>query len=1284
MVIFLFSVEESTFAQNISSSQPIILPQSPATSFTVLDGQSSTIKSAVSVTLNDGVTFKKYADVLVEIGSVDPVEVESNLNWTWSRTYNANGTVVAENKAYFDLTGRPTQQQYRNISSSQILATQTIYDAASRPVLSTLPAPINSSTFVFKDKFVLNASNLSYNYKNFDRYANGSNILDKTHSPDVISGKSTPGTLGWYYSSNNTLEPMQASTDYPYSRQLFTFDGSEIPIKSGFPGDEYRVGKNHEMAVYTAPVINELSHYLQVRNKFFPTNEVGSAPLSLLKKATITITKDGNDTEAISIGNTDGQILLSALIGTEHTVNNTVQIKNGAATILPSDTGFHYFNLPVATTVNISGGSWQLYKMSEGGQLVAFTSGQSLAKGYYRLQATSTTAVNLTYSYGIGVISYNFYNQLGQLVATVAPEGVKKLLGAGINNFSNKTQIPFITLYEYDMQGRLVSVKEPDAAGKTEFVYRRDGNIRFSQNAQQRVANKFSYTNYDPLGRPIESGEYSPVGTSGIIFNSSAMKNLIENVSGNGGLNNGIKYDVVKTSYDIMDISHALPGYGQNAYMLRGAVTFTERYSVIDNAPSSTNLVSRTWYNYDGMGRVIWVITYLHGLGYQTTDYTYDELNNITKIIYQKNNAAECFVHYYDYDADNRLSAVYTNTVDNTASRLLQAKYYYYLHGPLKRVELANNLQGIDYTYTADGKLKAINHANQAADPGKDGISNAFAPDVFGMNVEYHPNDYVRSGSNIASIQNASYPANYNGNINGISWFSKKPASVTGLDAVVMNAYKYDARNQLSNNGWGTPNFSTNTYAETANLNKEFDLSYDGNGNILTLKRNNSTGTAAANFTYSYGANTNKLASVNGYATYGYNAIGQLTSEVKTDRSFYLDYDVNGKVTKIYGDAAKTQLKFSFVYNEVGQRIKKQDHSNNAITWYVYDGSGQLAAIYDNLDGGVTKLKEQAVYAGSKVGTFFKQANNYQYPLSDHLGNVRAVINRNKLSSGNADVVFYADYYPFGTVLRSGGTGWRYGYQGEYAEKDGETGWNNFELRNYDAAIGRWLSTDPYGQYASPYVGMGNNPVSFIDPDGGKDGVFTWLSGLFGGGERIKSEPRQISWKNYNGDSQVILLDEAIVNSYYGGSIRAFRPDVWDQWADGKDFISKFSYKMIDPFVVYSTSFFGNPRHIGGEGANRNELTSAGIDVITSFMPAEKILQSEVKAFKLLNASEFNTLMKGSGLTAATSGGMVIRSYNYNVKEVHMLKSGYKVMDKVISGVKYTKDSYGILKDQED
>ena len=67
--------------------------------------------------------------------------------------------------------------------------------------------------------------------------------------------------------------------------------------------------------------------------------------------------------------------------------------------------------------------------------------------------------------------------------------------------------------------------------------------------------------------------------------------------------------------------------------------------------------------------------------------------------------------------------------------------------------------------------------------------------------------------------------------------------------------------------------------------------------------------------------------------------------------------------------------------------------------------------------------------------------------------------------------------------LRNSLSDYRYAYQGQ--EKDPETGKEAFQLRLWDARIGRWLTTDPYGEFHSPYLGMGNNPVSTIDLDGG-------------------------------------------------------------------------------------------------------------------------------------------------------------------------------------------------------
>ena len=43
-------------------------------------------------------------------------------------------------------------------------------------------------------------------------------------------------------------------------------------------------------------------------------------------------------------------------------------------------------------------------------------------------------------------------------------------------------------------------------------------------------------------------------------------------------------------------------------------------------------------------------------------------------------------------------------------------------------------------------------------------------------------------------------------------------------------------------------------------------------------------------------------------------------------------------------------------------------------------------------------------------------------------------------------------------------------------------------LRSYDPQIGRFLQWDPYDQFSSGYVGMGNDPVNFVDEDGGLAG----------------------------------------------------------------------------------------------------------------------------------------------------------------------------------------------------
>ncbi|HEY8934120.1 MAG TPA: RHS repeat-associated core domain-containing protein, partial [Cyclobacteriaceae bacterium] len=87
-----------------------------------------------------------------------------------------------------------------------------------------------------------------------------------------------------------------------------------------------------------------------------------------------------------------------------------------------------------------------------------------------------------------------------------------------------------------------------------------------------------------------------------------------------------------------------------------------------------------------------------------------------------------------------------------------------------------------------------------------------------------------------------------------------------------------------------------------------------------------------------------------------------------------------------------------------------------------------------------------------------------------------------------SNIVAGGDYYPYGLAIddrQIDRQPFRYGYQGKNAEKDDETGWNHFELREYDPVVGRWTTADPKRIGFSPYIGMYNNLTGATDSDGG-------------------------------------------------------------------------------------------------------------------------------------------------------------------------------------------------------
>lgn len=166
-------------------------------------------------------------------------------------------------------------------------------------------------------------------------------------------------------------------------------------------------------------------------------------------------------------------------------------------------------------------------------------------------------------------------------------------------------------------------------------------------------------------------------------------------------------------------------------------------------------------------------------------------------------------------------------------------------------------------------------------------------------------------------------------------------------------------------------------------------------------------------------------------------------------------------------------------------------------------------------------------YSFSKMSHWLGDGN---YELSNHLGNVMAVVSDRKLmqTSGssfshyNPEILETHDYYPFGMEMPGrayvGGDAYRYGMNGQ--EKDDELfkGANSAEYWMYDARIGRRWELDPIVKpWESPYATFNNNPIVFADPLG-LDGDDKGKNGGGNNGETITKNPdgsttSKITWE---------------------------------------------------------------------------------------------------------------------------------------------------------------------------
>ena len=227
--------------------------------------------------------------------------------------------------------------------------------------------------------------------------------------------------------------------------------------------------------------------------------------------------------------------------------------------------------------------------------------------------------------------------------------------------------------------------------------------------------------------------------------------------------------------------------------------------------------------------------------------------------------------------------------------------------------------------------------------------------------------------------------------------------------------------------------------------------------------------------------------------------------------SLCIRWTVMGKVSDVIRTAGSQKPDLHFDYDAMGQRIVKTVTNKNVTmgdkfvtTYYVRDPQGNVLAVYEHKHGesgnGTFTLAEQHLYGAGRLGMRKRDlalntgnANESPatyYELTNHLGNVMAVISDEASSTNEPTVVSLSDYYPFGMTEpgRSWNAGdYRFGYTGHEKENDLAEGVYTTEYRLLDTRLGRWMSVDPlFAKYAdmSAYNYCGGNPVAFWDPDG--------------------------------------------------------------------------------------------------------------------------------------------------------------------------------------------------------
>ncbi len=680
-------------------------------------------------------------------------------------------------------------------------------------------------------------------------------------------------------------------------------------------------------------------------------------------------------------------------------------------------------------------------------QIVEFkdVEGQVILK---KVQFTAAADNGAGSGYSGWLSTYYLYDNLNNLRLAIQPKGVE-LLSANSWNLNWNSSIVLkeqCFRYEYDARKRLVMKKVP-AAGDFYMVYDKWDRLVLTQDGNLRVQNKWLFTKYDQLNRPVITGNY----TNPSVIGQSAMQAYVTSLDmgryetynpsilDRYSLTNSFPATtlgnlLVVTFYDDYNWTgwHG-PNWGAkdgsfDSYLIPASTTTFPYADAVIQTANPRGLKTGEWhtnvsngpirtYIYDDKGRVIQTKTFnvTSAVDVVTTQYSFSGQPLV--VISQINKAApnpqtHTSITKMDYDDLGRLlltektivSSVNGLAVNKPEKVIVENKYD--ALGQLKDKILSPGFSGVGAngagleTLTNDYNIRGWmlgTNRKYLLDKGTSGYANNY----FGFDLGYDKT-VMSSGAPDGIFQ-------YNGNITGVVWKS------AGDEVRRKFNYLYDAANRFgradfyqnstagSGGSWvvNEANFSVHGF----DADNEFMLKYDANGNMLSMIQHGvKPGTAdfyvdALRYKYKEENNSNQLQ--------------QVWDDFNDPATKLGDFNYNG---------AKTSTSVDYTYDGNGNLVSDANKGITSITYNHLNlprviqmaGKGSIEYFYDNL--GVKLMKkvvDLSVVPSITTTTLYMSGAVFQNDTLQFIGHEegRTRYVKRYFTSGDSAWQFQHDYF---------------------------------------------------------------------------------------------------------------------------------------------------------------------------------------------------------------------------------------------------------------------------------